>query len=170
MTKKQRKEQQQKKWGLTVDGRIPMVLVSDVDQNIRKILEEIVDGIASLGIQLVIIDSDATEIRESCDKWHGNHPESIKCVSENEVEEDLIDIMILKNVGDKDLAILKENNMVPIAEGGKVSSFDPIAEKGNGFIFESNPWSLFASLVRAAETYRFPYDWKNIIKAVHRTK
>ena len=169
MTKKQRKEQKQKKWGLAVNAQIPMVLVVDDSNHIQEILKEIIDGIASIGIQLVLVDSQKNNEGEVCKKWHGKYPESIMCISEDEIEEDVFDIAILKEVKEDDLEKLKENNMVPIAEGGKIAPFDPVEEKGNGFVFEANPWSLFATLVRAAETYRFPYDWKNIVKAVQKS-
>jgi len=169
VTKKQRKEQIQKKWGLTVDAQIPMVLVSAVDDDIERILEEILDGIAAIGIQLVVVDVVNGEDDDVCSKWKGKHPESIKCISAQETDSDVFDIAIMREVKDDDLEKLKRYSIVPVAEKGKVSSFNPVEEKGNGFLFDSNPWSLFASLVRAAETYRFPYDWKNIVKAVQKT-
>lgn len=48
--------------------------------------------------------------------------------------------------------------------------YNPIAENGNSFTFKNiNAWEIYAALVRALETFRFPYDWQNIIKEVHGT-
>jgi len=172
VTKKQKKEQVQKKWGLSIDGAIPIVLVSDVDHNIQKILEEIIDGIATIGIQLCIVDTDKKSFQKQyCHEWQGKYPKAIKCISGEEADNDVFDMVVLEDLTVENLKSLKEHKMVPVAEKGKIEPFDPIEEKGNGFVFEEgNAWSLFAALVRAAETYRFPYDWQNIVKAVGKSE
>jgi hypothetical protein len=46
-----------------------------------------------------------------------------------------------------------------------LENYHPNNESGNSFTYESdNPWEIFRALVRAHETYRFPYDWENIIR------
>ncbi len=43
--------------------------------------------------------------------------------------------------------------------------YDPLNEKGNAFIYrDMNAWHMTSALVRAAETYKFPFDWKCIVK------
>ncbi len=47
----------------------------------------------------------------------------------------------------------------------RLQNYDPNREKGNAFTFEKmNPWLMFAAMVRACETYRFPFDWKCIVR------
>ena len=47
-----------------------------------------------------------------------------------------------------------------------IRPFDPVNEKGNGFLFQKNDvWNIFAAIIRAKENYRFPYDWENVIRA-----
>ena len=55
---------------------------------------------------------------------------------------------------------------VPILpEGSGIENFDAQKESGTGFVFESgNFWHLFAAFVRAAENWKFSYDWKNLQK------
>ena len=59
--------------------------------------------------------------------------------------------------------------VVPIApeKFAKVcQNYDPNLESGNSFLFaDENPFAAFASLVRATEVFRFPFDWKNIARA-----
>jgi glycogen synthase len=44
-----------------------------------------------------------------------------------------------------------------------LEDYNPVQESGNAFIFTvENHWKCFASLVRALETFRFPYDWRTI--------
>jgi len=167
VNKKQKKEQQQKDWGLSVDGAIPLVLIDEsVDHNIQKILQEIIDGIASIGIQLVFVEPEDEESRISLKQFEQKYPHSVKVLNRTQIDPDAFDIALLDELNSNQLERLKEHKLVPLAGKG-VIPFDPIQEKGNGFVFEpKNSWSLFAAFVRAAETYRFPYDWQNIVKAV----
>ncbi|MDP2691890.1 MAG: hypothetical protein U1C97_01025 [Candidatus Gracilibacteria bacterium] len=165
MSKKQRKEQCQLAWGLLVNGHIPMVLVSTVDQHIQTILNQIIDGIASIGIQLILVQPREEETLKQCLDWQQKHPESIKVVTPQEADETIYDMEILEDVTVDKLKELRDRQLVPVAESGKVEPFDPIEERGNGFLFQKgNPWSLLVELVRAKETYRFPYDWRNVVR------
>ncbi len=58
------------------------------------------------------------------------------------------------------------NGTIPVSsERKEVSNYNPNNETGNGFVYtENDHWCMFAALVRALETFKFPYDWKNIIK------
>lgn len=53
---------------------------------------------------------------------------------------------------------------VPIApETEALNNYNPNQESGNAFLFEGHsPWLAFAGVVRALETYRFPFDWRTI--------
>lgn len=58
--------------------------------------------------------------------------------------------------------------VVPLApkKMPRLQNYDPNREKGNAFTFEKmNPWLMFAAMVRACETYRFPFDWKCIVRS-----
>jgi hypothetical protein len=58
------------------------------------------------------------------------------------------------------------NGVIPISSlRPEVSDYNPNRETGNGFVFKKeSPWAIFAALVRARETFKFPYDWKHIIR------
>jgi hypothetical protein len=48
-----------------------------------------------------------------------------------------------------------------------LQNYHPNEETGNSFTFSAwNPWDVFKALVRAHETYRFPYDWQNIMRGM----
>lgn len=59
------------------------------------------------------------------------------------------------------------SGVVPISGKRKeVSDYDANSEKGNAFIYGSaNRWVIFATLVRALETFKFPYDWAHIVRS-----
>jgi len=55
-------------------------------------------------------------------------------------------------------ALLKKG-VVPIGheKSPLLAEYHPNEETGNSFTFnETNPWAVFAAIVRACETYRFP--------------
>ncbi|MBI2638504.1 hypothetical protein HYW83_02845 [Candidatus Peregrinibacteria bacterium] len=64
---------------------------------------------------------------------------------------------------------VRERGCVPISQldGDGTLDYNPLREKGNGFYFK-NPtkWEMFAAIVRAAETYQFPYDWENLVREI----
>jgi glycogen synthase len=51
-----------------------------------------------------------------------------------------------------------------------LQNYHPNDETGNAFTYATiNPWEVFTAMVRAIETYRFPYDWQNIIRGILKT-
>lgn len=64
---------------------------------------------------------------------------------------------------------VRRHGCVPIAplNGDSTANYDPLQQKGNGFYF-NNPtkWEMFAAIVRATETYQFPYDWENLVREI----
>ncbi len=58
------------------------------------------------------------------------------------------------------------NGVVPVTPPRKeVKDYDPQSEIGNGFVYrKEDSWYIFAALVRAIETFKFPYDWKHIVR------
>ncbi|MBD3360970.1 hypothetical protein GF366_04180 [Candidatus Peregrinibacteria bacterium] len=58
------------------------------------------------------------------------------------------------------------HGVIPISiSRPEIIDYNPNHETGNSFIFkEDDPWYIFAALVRARETFRFPYDWKHIVR------
>ncbi len=46
-----------------------------------------------------------------------------------------------------------------------VENYDPVQEHGTAFVYEKpTAWHAFAAIVRALETFVFPFDWKTIQK------
>jgi glycogen synthase len=54
--------------------------------------------------------------------------------------------------------------VIPVAPAQTMlANYNPVQESGNSFTFEeATPWQCFAALVRALETFKFPYDWRTI--------
>ncbi len=62
--------------------------------------------------------------------------------------------------------------VVPVTTAFEESivDYNPNTESGNSFVYKSlNHWEIFAAIVRACETYKFPYDWKFIVRSCMKT-
>ncbi len=59
------------------------------------------------------------------------------------------------------------NGVIPVSSERKdVEDYNPNRETGNGFVYKTDSqWGIFAALVRASETFKFPYDWKHIVRS-----
>lgn len=57
--------------------------------------------------------------------------------------------------------------IVGLDKSPMLENYKPNEETGNAFTFSTmNPWDIFRALVRAHETFMFPYDWGNIVRGV----
>ncbi len=59
--------------------------------------------------------------------------------------------------------ILPNNNHL----SGILKEFDPLQSEGNSFFYlNENKWSLYATIIRYLENYKFPYDHRNLVKNI----
>lgn len=85
-----------------------------------------------------------------------------------------IGLMLDGNISQKTLDRFAESKVIPILPNSLPThiyqNYDAVMETGNCFIFENlhNPWTIFTAIVRAVETYQFPYDWSNLIKSLNK--
>lgn len=98
----------------------------------------------------------------------------IPYVLKNRVEE--------QDLGKADMVIFFENNpqyyelafrhlCVPVAPcfEKRTKDYNAVLEQGNGFYFHpENKWEVFTALIRACETFQFPYDWENLLREIHK--
>jgi hypothetical protein len=163
-TKIKNKRHVQKSLGIKIDEKTPLLLVCDLSEKIHEILKNVVDGVPSIGVQLLVVEPTLESMKDFWNEMENNYPEYVKVVPDKDQWEDAVDLELLEDVTVEKLKELKELRIVPLAENG-IAAYDPIKEEGSGFTYNHDEgWSLFVALVRASETYRFPYDWGNIIK------
>ncbi|MFC1600400.1 hypothetical protein ACFL3T_05210 [Patescibacteria group bacterium] len=77
-------------------------------------------------------------------------------------------IVILINENHDKVKKAWENGVVPITQelDPSVVDYNPNTESGNAFVYQNaNEWEIFAAVVRALETHKFPYDWKFIVRS-----
>lgn len=76
------------------------------------------------------------------------------------------DLVVIYKKDDSKIMRAWANGTVPVClVGGNVSDYDPVREEGNAFISRiDNEWGFFEAVVRALESYKFPYDWKHLVQ------
>lgn len=153
--------------------KIPLVAVTYplTDKNHVSLLVEMMNGLLEQAAQLVVsgigtekFQKYFTEIAEKYPKKVIILPESV----ENKRKIYAAADMLLVSSESVECAEEVQNAMaygvIPIMPPQAFAEdYDPVQEKGNAFFYtKGSAWSFFASLIRALENFRFPYDWKTI--------
>jgi len=143
---------------------VGLVIDNELDNSQKNIIEKFLEGTAALDIEIVVVADT------NLDSFSFPHVHFVPYSEKNRKE--IIgasDIMIALPFNDVEEMLF--NGAVPVCnENPIVSDYNPNSEAGNAFIYgdignsqNTAHYKIFASLVRALETFRFPYDWKNII-------
>lgn len=145
--------------------RTPVVLL-DVSKrkSIDKKYKELLEGLTTLGVHtIVVVPKDSKEV-DSTKTVHIVTPDKRSAACE------AADFIITT---DFDVTEVWSKGGVPISAycGEETLDYNPLKEEGNGFYFKKDTtWEMFAAVVRALETYQFPYDWENLIRAILKSK
>ena len=149
---------------LSFDHKMPLIgLVIDLElsEDDVAIIESLLEGTSALDVEIVVL---ADTNLDSFSFPHVHHVPYSQQSREHLMKAS--DMMVALPHNDIDEWLL--NGVVPIThlrEG--ISNYDPNQEVGNSFVYgdveDTDQWKIFAALVRALETYKFPYDWKSIV-------
>lgn len=136
------------------------------------LLLEMLPGLLSLDISIIIRGRGSAAIGTLLTTIHQKYPEHIAILPDTQesltqmVRGGDIALFCKDPTGSKELSLCLAHGTIPIApdhEGSALLSYDPIQESGNAFLFQKiNPWHAFASIVRACETFKLPFDWRTI--------
>lgn len=154
------------------DIRLPLVIIfTTKEKSNHELVFHLLEGLLVLPIQvLVVSDQDPGE-------HHKKHSGKVMWFNPQEGQgapklDQWIMAADMAVVFDEKMATfntLFDKGVVPIAheKSPLVANYHPNEETGNSFTYsEKNPWGVFAALVRACETFHFPYDWQHIIRGI----
>lgn len=133
-------------------------LEKDLNKEAERNLNKFLDACSSLDIEVVVLSAEGS-------KENHSNAHSLSYNRKNRsLLLDAADISLAYDFNDVQEMLL--HGTIPLScKRGEVKNYDPNHETGNAFLFkDENVWSIFASLVRAVETFKFPYDWRNIIR------
>lgn len=137
---------------------VAVVLDNELTKAEQKALTELIEGCKQLKLNIVVLsDSKLVFANRNAHNLPYNQKNRHKLIS-------AADMALTFDWSDTEELLM--HGTIPIASRNQNTlDYNPNAETGNSFIYQhKNAWSIFAALVRALETYKFPYDWRHIIK------
>ncbi len=140
---------------------IGLVLDNEVEDSHRDAVERFLEGTCSLEVEVVVVaDTDFDSFSHPNVHYVPYSEKSRKNLMEAS------DIMVALPSNDMEEMLM--NGVIPISHKHElIDNYNPNSEAGNGFVYgnvnDADHWKMFAALIRALETYKFPYDWRNII-------
>ena len=170
--KKQQKIALQEEIGWPEESRqIVLCLPAGIMEKTDGILfEKLLPGLLTLPVNIVIRGKGLQEYGTFCSTVAEEHSHKIAIIPNTQES-------LKKMYASADMALFSakastrtelrmciRSGVIPIApEENALKNYDPNQEKGFAFLYtEQNPWSCFAAIIRALETYRFPFDWRTI--------
>jgi len=159
--------------GLTFDKKIPLICVTYplTDNNNLSMLKDVMNGVIEQPVEIVIAGIGTEKYQKFFTELAEENGNKVAITGSSEDEKRKIyaaSDMILIPTASKECLEEAENAMhygvVPITpQTDFVEDYNPNLERGNAFVYiKDSPWNLFATFVRAMESFRFPYDYKNI--------
>lgn len=140
--------------------RTPVLLLDLFDSKKPSAYADLLKGLDAIRLSTIVIPPE----------HNGKLPESkyLRAIRPEERAEafSAADFVLVTN-GTAEEA--RQHGCVPVSKlnGDSTIDYNPLQETGNGFYFKSpTKWEMFAAIVRAAETYQFPYDWENLIREI----
>lgn len=146
---------------------VPQGLQNEAD---AELLLSILPGLISLGIQTLIVGRANRTIAEKISCIAKENPTVIHIVPDEEIALRKMyaaadtSVFLVDSSGSEELYNALRYGAVPIAlQTEELQNYNAIQESGNSFIVpENSMWLTFAAIVRAKETFQFPYDFRTI--------
>jgi starch synthase len=145
-------------------------------KNGAQLFEDLLPGIATLDICLAVRGVGSEKYQGVIDEYAKAYPGRLAVVPDT--NEDFrkmlasVDACFFFSAGEDNEKLAMgalAYAALPIAPDSMkhlVEDYNPNQETGHGFLYQrGNLWAAFAAIVRARESFRFPYDWKTIQKS-----
>ena len=170
--KVQNKMALQEELGWAEEPKRPMVCfpLGMSDELGGKLLKELLPGLLSLPVEILILGkgSDAYgALFTQLSKEYGHRvaivPDEESMIRKMYAASDMA-MFLADPSGSPALQHCLNYGTVPVSISSKgLHTYDPNQESGNAFLFEkATVWHAYAAIVRALETFRFPFDWRTI--------
>lgn len=172
--KVQNKTALQEELGWTAEPKRPVVCIPTgvSDKLGGELLKQILPGLMELPIEVLILGKGSaaygsmlTEIAKEHSHRIAIIPNDEKAIAKMYAAADMA-LFLTDASGMDELKTALSFGTVPVAPVTKeIGDYNPNQESGEGFLYAKvSVWHCFAGLVRALETFKFPYDWKTIQK------
>lgn len=162
----------QEELGWPTEGKRPVLCLPAgmSDQLGGKLLIELLPGLLSLPVEMLVLGKGSSAYGELFTEIANEHDHRIAIIPNDEVS-------MRKMLAAADMALFLTNpeemteleqclayGVVPVTPvSSATKDYNPIQESGNSFQFQKDTvWHVFAAIVRALETNKFPFDWRTI--------
>ena len=160
-------------FGLKYDKKVPLLCLTFplTEKNNLTMLQDVIGGLLEQEVTVALTGIGTEKFQDFFEKIAKDNPKKIAIVSDNDDNKRKLyaasDIYLCTCTGKECLEEMEaalSYGVVPISPPcDLVSDYDGAKESGNAFTYnEGSAWSFFASLIRALENFKFPYDWKTI--------
>ncbi len=162
----------QKELGWIEEPKKPVlcIVTGMTDELGGALMEQILPGIEELDVELLVRGRGAEKYGKLFTDLAKKHKGRMAILPDDEdsVRKMLAasDIALFfdeqKNTDDLNNAL--RYGVIPVCiTQQSLSNYNPVQESGNAFLYEkATSWKCFAALVRALETFKFPFDWRTI--------
>ena len=161
----------QEAWGWPKEPKRPMVcLPAGMSDDLGgELFTELLEGILDMDVSLVVLGKGSSEFGATFTKLSKAHAHRVRIMKNEEAAlhqllaaADMA--LVLTDDQEETLEQCLAYGVVPITLPSLlVEDYNPVQETGNAFLFtEPTVWKAFGALVRACETYKFPFDWRTI--------
>lgn len=137
-----------------------------------ELFEDVIEGLLSLPVEIVVLGKGSSGYGEIIQKYVAEHSHRMGIIPN--AKEDVQAMYLGADMAlfltdpsiNEELAICLAHGIVPISPTSKMlQQYNPVQEAGTSFIYDKlTHWHCFAAVVRALETFIFPFDWKTIQK------
>ncbi|MDD4318894.1 MAG: hypothetical protein PHW10_01040 [Candidatus Peribacteraceae bacterium] len=168
----QNKTALQKELGWPSEPKRPMLCLPAgmTDKLGGKLLAELLPGLLSLQMEILVLGKGSASYGALFTKLAKENGHRIHIVAEDDREIRMMyaaadmALFLADPKGMKEPELCLRYGVVPLAPATDgLEDYNPVQETGNAFLFEQpDAWNAFAAVVRACETYKFPFDWRTI--------
>ena len=160
-------------FGLPYDKKVPLLCITYplTEKNNISIIQDVMNGILEMPVEIVLTAIGTPKYQKYFTDLAKEYDKQIIIIPDNDENKRKIyaaSNMILAPCDNgeclDEVRQAMQYGVIPIVSNQDfVTNYDPVHESGNAFVYsKGSPWSFFATLVRAFENFKFPYDWKNI--------
>lgn len=170
--KNENKTALQREIGWPMEAKAPIVCLPAgmTDALGGALFKQLVPGLLTLPIELLVTGKGSEEYGALFTKIANEQNHRVAILPNDEEHRSKLfaasDIALFcSDPSDSDeLAIALQYGVVPVApECDALEDYNPVQETGDSFLYtKATPWHCFAALVRALETFKFPFDWRTI--------
>ncbi len=148
-----------------------VVLFTTKEKANKELVFKLLEGLFILPMHTVVVSEDepGENVHHPSSRITWFNPESGR--NAKKLDDILLaaDMAVIFDEKQSTIHTLFDKGVIPVGheKSPHLQNYHPNDETGNSFTYsDKGPWGVFAAIVRAYETFQFPYDWQHIIRSI----